>query len=157
MDIELRPYAPEDAEFVGGLVERFSEFELPPWRTRADGSAGTRREWARQLQAKEDGTFPFVAVDKASGERAGFIVLVKLPDFFTGGTNLYVSDMVVARGGDGRGVGSAMLAFAERFAREQKCERLALGVFPGNARARALYERHGFGVELLRMVKPLAR
>src|SRR5512146_2276874 len=103
MDLELRPYAPEDAAFVDGLVERFSEFELPPWRTRADVSAGTRREWARQLGGKEDGTFPFVAVEKASGERVGFIVLVKLPDFFTGGANLYVSDMVVAHGADGRG------------------------------------------------------
>ena len=157
MDFEFRPYVPEDAAFVGGLVDRFSEFELPPWRTRADVSAGTRREWDRQLGAKQDDTFPFVAIEKASGERVGFIVLVKLPDFFTGGTNLYVSDMAVARGADGKGAGSAMLAFAEKFAREQGCERLALGVFPGNARARALYERHGFGVELLRMVKPLAR
>jgi ribosomal protein S18 acetylase RimI-like enzyme len=157
MDIELRPYAPGDAEFVGGLVERFSEFELPPWRTPADVSAGTRREWVRQLGGKQNGVFPFVAIDKASGERAGFIVLLKMPDFFTSGTNCYISDMVVAHGADSRGVGSAMLGFAERFAREQGCERLALAVFPGNARARALYERHGFGVELLRMVKPLAR
>ena len=157
MDFEFRPYAPEDAAFVGGLVDRFSEFELPPWRTRADVTAGTRREWDRQLGGKEDGAFPFVAVEKASRERVGFIVLVKLPDFFTSGSNCYVSDMAVSHGADGKGAGSAMLAFAEKFAREQGCERLALGVFPGNARARALYERHGFGVELLRMVKPLAR
>jgi hypothetical protein len=28
-------------------------------------------------------------------------------------------------------------------------------VFPGNARARALYERNGYGIELLRMAKPV--
>jgi ribosomal protein S18 acetylase RimI-like enzyme len=32
---------------------------------------------------------------------------------------------------------------------------MTLSVFPGNARARALYERQGYGVELLRMTKAL--
>jgi ribosomal protein S18 acetylase RimI-like enzyme len=40
-------------------------------------------------------------------------------------------------------------------ARQNRCRFVTLGVFPGNARARALYERHGYGVELLRMAKPL--
>jgi RimJ/RimL family protein N-acetyltransferase len=45
-----------------------------------------------------------------------------------------------------------VLAYAER---QRGCARLTLAVFPGNARARALYGRRGFGVDLLRMAKPL--
>jgi GNAT superfamily N-acetyltransferase len=41
------------------------------------------------------------------------------------------------------------------WARRNGCRFMTLGVFPGNERARALYERHGYGVELLRMAKPL--
>jgi hypothetical protein len=32
---------------------------------------------------------------------------------------------------------------------------MTLAVFPGNARARAVYEHAGYGIDLLRMVKPL--
>jgi ribosomal protein S18 acetylase RimI-like enzyme len=56
---------------------------------------------------------------------------------------------------DGRGIGARLLEFSEAFARDHGCRFITLGVFPGNARARALYERHGYGVELLRMTKPL--
>ena len=41
----------------------------------------------------------------------------------------------------------------KRWAKEHGCRYVTLGVFPANARARALYERHGYGVELLRMAK----
>ena len=52
-------------------------------------------------------------------------------------------------------MGQALLKYAETFAREHRCERLQLAVFPGNARARKVYEAAGYGVEMLRMVKPL--
>jgi ribosomal protein S18 acetylase RimI-like enzyme len=56
---------------------------------------------------------------------------------------------------DGRGIGGRLLDFAQIWAGEHACRHMTLGVFPGNERARALYERHGYGVELLRMTKPL--
>jgi ribosomal protein S18 acetylase RimI-like enzyme len=76
-------------------------------------------------------------------------------DFFTGHLNCHVSDLAVSKQADGKGVGRALLQFAESFARDHRCERLTLAVFPGNARARELYEANGFGAELIRMAKPL--
>jgi ribosomal protein S18 acetylase RimI-like enzyme len=61
----------------------------------------------------------------------------------------------VAPGFDRRGIGRALLAYAERWAREHHCRHVTLAVFPGNERARALYERAGYGTDLLRMAKPL--
>ena len=63
--------------------------------------------------------------------------------------------VVVAPGHDGQSIGRALLAWAEDFAREHRCERLTLGVFPGNERARRTYEAAGFGVDMVRMAKPL--
>jgi len=46
-----------------------------------------------------------------------------------------------------RGVGSALMAEAVRWAREQGVEKLALSVYPDNLAARALYRRFGFAEE----------
>ncbi|MEO8010851.1 MAG: GNAT family N-acetyltransferase, partial [Dokdonella sp.] len=85
----------------------------------------------------------------------GFIHLQLMRDFFLPAQNCHISDLAVARDQDGQGVGSALLAYADRFAREHHCRHVQLAVFPGNTRARELYERSGFGVEMLRMMKPL--
>ena len=44
----------------------------------------------------------------------------------------------------GRGVGSALLTDAIRWAREMGIEKLALSVYPDNTRAREMYQRFGF-------------
>jgi GNAT superfamily N-acetyltransferase len=44
----------------------------------------------------------------------------------------------------GKGIGTAMIAEAERLLRERGHKRVALGVSPANRRARRLYERLGF-------------
>jgi ribosomal protein S18 acetylase RimI-like enzyme len=94
----------------------------------------------------------FVAEDE-DGALTGFLHLQTATDYFTGALNCHISDLAVAPGFDGRGIGSALLAFADDWARRHHCRHVTLAVFPGNERARALYERHGFGTELLRMAK----
>jgi RimJ/RimL family protein N-acetyltransferase len=55
--------------------------------------------------------------------------------------------MAVAREWRGRGVGSALLAAAIEWAREQGLHKLSLSVFPHNAAAIALYRKFGFADE----------
>jgi ribosomal protein S18 acetylase RimI-like enzyme len=64
--------------------------------------------------------------------------------------------MLVAREWRGRGVGSALLAAAIEWAREQGLHKLSLGVFAHNDAAIALYRKHGF-VEEGRRVKHYRR
>jgi ribosomal protein S18 acetylase RimI-like enzyme len=64
--------------------------------------------------------------------------------------------MAVAREWRGRGVGSALLATAIEWAREQGLHKLSLSVFPHNAAAIAIYRRFGF-VEEGRRVKHYRR
>jgi ribosomal protein S18 acetylase RimI-like enzyme len=151
--VRIRPADDADTAFILALVPRFVAFELPPWRDPDESADGVRRDIARHLAERPKGSHAFVA--EIDGDRAGFLHLVSTIDFFTGDPNCHISDLAVAIAHDGRGVGSDLLAFAEDWARQNRCRFVTLGVFPGNARARALYERHGYGVELLRMAKPL--
>ena len=96
---------------------------------------------------------PNTIIGCADGQRVGFLHLQTTTDFFTGASNCHISDLAVATGHDGKGVGGALIAYAERWAREHHCRHVTLAVFPGNARARALYAKHGFGEEMIRMAK----
>ncbi len=151
----VRAASADDDDFVLGLAERFVDFELPKWRRRNVVLEGIRKDLSRHLEDQPPGSFMLVVEDDSTGERIGFMHLMLMVDFFTGHQNCHISDIAVVKTMDGKGIGQALLGYAERFAREHRCERMQLAVFPGNSRARAIYEAGGFGVEMLRMVKPL--
>ncbi len=142
----------DDDDFILGLAPRFVEFDLPAWRKRGETLAGIRRDIELHLRTLPPGSHLYVAEDEA-GERLGFLHLQTRKDFFTGAQNCHISDLVVAAAHEGVGAAGAMLDFAESWAKEHRCRHLTLGVFPGNAHARAVYEKHGFGVEILSMAK----
>jgi ribosomal protein S18 acetylase RimI-like enzyme len=52
-------------------------------------------------------------------------------------------------------VGEALVRAAEAWTRVRGWRRLTLGVFQSNTRAGALYERLGYGIDTLRLVKVL--
>jgi ribosomal protein S18 acetylase RimI-like enzyme len=150
----IRLASTDDDAFILGLVTRFVEFELPPWRKRGECANGIRADVERHLAEQPAGSHIFVAEDE-HGQRVGFLHLQTVKDYFTAAQNCHISDLAVTPGFDGRGVGRALLTYAERWAREHHCRHMTLAVFPGNERARALYERAGYGIDLLRMAKPL--
>ena len=150
----IRPITPSDHTFILGLANRFTDFPLPPGRPRQVVEAGILRDLARHVEERPANSFFFI-LEEDDGTRAGFIHLLVMEDFFSGGRNCHVSDLAVAQGHEGRGHARRLLVFAEEFGREQRCERLTLAVFPGNERARKLYETAGWNYELLRMSRPL--
>ena len=156
-DLELlvRAAGADDDEFILDLASRFVDFELPKWRRRNVVLEGIRRDLSRHLEEQPPGSFLFVAEDDSTGERVGFLHLQLVTDFFTGHQNCHISDLAVLPDFEGKGIGKALLGHAEQFARDHRCERLQLAVFPGNERARRVYEAAGYAVEMLRMVKPL--
>lgn len=154
--ITIRLARADDDEFILGLCGRLVEFELPAWRKRHECAQGIRDDVERHLNEQPAGSHLFV-VEEEDGIRVGFLHLQTVTDAFTAAQNCHISDLAVAPGCDGRGIGSALLAFAETWAKQHRCRHLTLAVFPGNARARALYERHGYGIDLLRMAKPLSK
>ena len=152
--IRIRPAHAGDDDFILSLVERFVDFELPAWRRRNDCANGIRRDLKRALDQLPASENLFIAEDD-NGERLGFLRVQKTRDFFSGRANCHISDIAVAHGCEGRGVGRALLSHAQAWAKRQRCTLITLAVFPGNARARELYERAGFAEDLLRLAKPV--
>lgn len=146
--------AEDDDDFILDLVPRFVDFTLPPWRKRHECIEGIRADLLHHLDDQPANSFLFIAEDE-DGQRVGFMHLQKTLDFFTGRSNCHISDLAVAPSQEGKGVGRALLAHAETWAREHRCTLITLAVFPGNERARALYAAHGYDTDLVRMAKPV--
>jgi ribosomal protein S18 acetylase RimI-like enzyme len=153
-ELLIRAAEPADDDYIISLAPRWAEFELPKGRKRLVVIEGIRRDLRKHLDGNLAGSFMFIA-ETDEGEAAGFLHLQLVTDFFSGKQNCHISDLAVSPGWDGRGVARALLAYAENFAREHRCERLTLAVFPANARGRKLYEAAGYEIDTLRMAKAL--
>lgn len=152
--LQIRPATGEDARFILSLVPRFVAFELPKARHKREVVATLLADLRRAMRETPASDHFFVACD-ANRKSVGFLRLQLQRDYFSNGRACHVSDIAVASGQDGRGIGRALLAHAETWARANHCKLLTLSVFPANARARGLYEQAGFTTDLVRMAKPL--
>jgi GNAT superfamily N-acetyltransferase len=97
-----------------------------------------------------------LVAESPAAEPLGFVHLHSAIDFFTGERHGHVSDIVVKAEAEGRGVGQALMAAAEAWARGLGYRLLSLHVFDGNARARSFYERLGYGPDIVKLIKTLA-
>lgn len=152
---QIRLANTDDDDWILQQVPRFVDFPLPDWRRRNECIEGIQNDMAMHLEDQPANSFLFIAEDREDGKQVGFVHLKKVQDFFNGRTNCHISDLAVAKHHEGRGVGRLLLLHAEQWAREHHCHMISLAVFPGNERARKLYENDGYGVDLIRMAKPL--
>jgi GNAT superfamily N-acetyltransferase len=158
----IRSARPSDRQFVLDLADRLVSFDVPPWRPKPELIDGDRRaleEWfnARLRQsagkAGSEGEAMFIA--ELDGRPAGCAYLVTLVDYFNQRPHAHLSVLAVTKDAEGRGVGSALLDQSVAWAKERGSDRLTLSALVTNSRARALYERKGFGGEYIRYVLPL--
>jgi len=152
--VEIRAAVPEDREFILRLAERLTEFGEVPGRDRAAMLGRDRAVLAAALDEGPPLATLFVAVGDA-GRPLGFIHIVSADDYYSARETAHVADVVVEREAAGQGVGTALIAHAEEWARAQGFTLLTLNVFSGNRRARDLYERLGFSEEWVRCIKRL--
>jgi ribosomal protein S18 acetylase RimI-like enzyme len=149
---DIRPATSEDKDFILSLVPRFVTFDLPRGRRKRDVMAALRADLEHALREKPAKDHFFIGVG-ADGDSVGFLHLQVQRDFFSSERTCHVSDIAVAAGHEGRGIGRTLLEYSQQWAKQHRCKLLTLSVFPGNARARALYESAGFAPDLLRMIK----
>lgn len=155
LSILIRSAEPDDDRFISGMVDRLIDFDLPKWRPRVQVKKGIRNDLLGSLDNPPPGFFLFIAEQESTGEPVALLHLQLVTDFFTGHQNCHVSDLGVVDDLEGEGIRRALLNYAEEFARDHRCERLTLATFPGNEAGKTLYEEFGYGVELLRMTRPL--
>jgi len=153
-NIRVRPATPENSDFVLGLVPQLVAFGPPLWRNLEKMIDTDTLTVGRALQGLSAGATVLVAED-TGGTPLGFIHLCGETDYYTRAETGHIADIVVAPEARGRGVGEALLVAAEQWARARGYSLLTLNVFVENTRARALYERTGYGAETVRYVKEL--
>jgi ribosomal protein S18 acetylase RimI-like enzyme len=151
----IRPAAPEDRDFVLSIAPRLNEFDVPPWRDRADMNRGDARVLESVLSGPPPKTAVFIA-ETEDGAPHGFIHLNVETDYYTQEEFGHISDIVVAPDGEGHGVGRALMAAGENWARDRGYRLMTLNVFTTNSRARGLYEKLGYGEDTMKYVKKLS-
>jgi GNAT superfamily N-acetyltransferase len=155
-EIRIRAARPDDSEWIMALVPRLHEFGPPPWHEVATMNSTVRASLASELASPSDGSAILVAEDAAGGP-LGFVSLMTDRDYFTGLAVGHISDLVVTRAAEGGGVGRALLIASEDWAAKAGYPWITLHVFRGNDRARRIYEKNGYDLEWIRMLKPLRR
>jgi GNAT superfamily N-acetyltransferase len=158
--LTIRSARPSDRQFVSDLADRLVAFDVPAWREKPELVAGDRRileEWFDSGQGSgeagpEDEAIYIAELD---GHAAGFAYLVTLVDFFNQREHAHLAVLAVTVEAEGKGVGTALIDQSVAWAKERGSDRLTLNTLVSNSRARALYERKGFGGEYIRYVLPL--
>jgi ribosomal protein S18 acetylase RimI-like enzyme len=151
-DLTLRAATPADEPALAALAARLAAFELPSWRTaREISSADTEAMLAAVVSADPDNE---VLMAERAGEIVGCLHILAATDFF-GLRHGHVSVIATTTAAEGSGVARALIAHAERWTEARGLPLLTLNMFAGNERARRLYERAGFEVEMVKYAKPV--
>jgi ribosomal protein S18 acetylase RimI-like enzyme len=148
----IRAATDADSEFIRKQMHRLTDFGPPAWRNPAQMYRIDADVILAHLHQRPETTAIFIAEDFA-GARLGFIHMRTGSDHYYREEHGHVEDLVVTAEAQGRGVARALLATGEEWARSRGYRILTLSVFAQNERARALYERQGFGADIVRYVK----
>jgi len=152
--IRIRAANAGDEPFVAALVPRFVEHGTPDGHAPETVIEGTARVLRDALLAPNDGDV-FLIAESDAGEALGFVFAFTVRDFFTGEPLLHISEIAVARSGEG--AGAALLDAVEARGRARGDAIVSLNVHEDNVAAQRLYRGRGYGVGHVHYVKPLRR
>ena len=150
--LTIRKAVDSDERHLTDLSARMANFALPPWRTADEITSADRRAMIDALRAAHPDSEVFIA--EREEIVAGCLHVVVASDFF-GRRHAHVSVIATSLAAEGTGVGRALMDFADEWARARQLPFITLNVFAANSRARRLYERCAYGVELLNYAKRL--
>jgi ribosomal protein S18 acetylase RimI-like enzyme len=152
--IHTRPASSSDQEFIVSLLPRLEEFGPPAWRNAAQMLDTDVQVLREALLNTSPETVIFIAEDD-QGVSLGFIHLQSGKDYYYHEAHGHIANIIVAPGGEGRGIGRILMTKGEEWARSQGFRWLTLSVFAQNHRARELYERLGYGEDIMKYVKEI--
>ncbi|MGI8869782.1 MAG: GNAT family N-acetyltransferase [Mycobacteriales bacterium] len=150
----VRRYDAGDRQAVIGLASRLT-VGVAPWRDPA-GIRAAVEAWVTEGVDRADPATRPVFVAEIDGQVAGFVTAIERKHW-TGESDAYVSELVVAEGWARKGVGTALLGAAESWAAEAGYRRLTLSTGAANRTARAFYAALGFEEEDITLSRPAPR
>lgn len=151
-ELRIRPAVPDDERTLEELAARLAGFPLPAWRTADEIAAADARAMIAAVRAAR--TDDEVLIAQRGDTPVGCLHMITATDFF-GRRHAHISVIAVSQEAEGTGVGRALLAHADAWARARALPGVTLNVFAANERARRFYERAGFAPEFLKYAKPL--
>jgi ribosomal protein S18 acetylase RimI-like enzyme len=152
--IHFRLASIDDKDFVLSLLPRLMEFGPPAWRDRVQMISVDIHVLSEALTNPPAGTVIFIA-ENDQGLPLGFIHLETDAEYYNRELHGHIANVIVAPEGEGRGIGRALIEKGEEWARSQGFRWLTLNVFAQNLRAREVYEKLGYGADILKYVKEL--
>jgi ribosomal protein S18 acetylase RimI-like enzyme len=153
LEIQIRPFRDDDRAFYKAIMPRFVPAQSPPTR---DPVAIARYldQHATGERAYPADTELFIAVDGA-GQSVGLIAIRPDREHFSGEPQAYIELLAVTEAAEGTGVGRALMAHADRWARARGLDQITLDVFATNTGAIAFYQRAGYQPDSIRMGRSL--
>jgi len=136
MDPICVPAALEDAAAILEMMRDYYPIEGATFRPEVQGPA------LRALLA--DPALGRVYLVRRHDEVAGYVVLTFDYGLEAGGREMFIDELFIVERHRGKGLGTLVLDFVSRACRELGGRALHLAVGFQNARARAVYQKHGF-------------
>lgn len=148
----VRAFHERDRSEVMALAPRLAA-GIAPWRS-VDGMIAAAQGWVEtSLQGIGPDQAVFVAEDM-DGRAIGFAAVARQEEF-TGEAQAYVGERAVVESAEGAGVGQALLAAVEDWARSRNLAPIVLDTGAANVRARRFYGKRGFVEESVKLTKVL--
>jgi GNAT superfamily N-acetyltransferase len=148
--ITIRLGTLQDEGTLTALAWRLTVFPLPAWRKPEHIAAADHREMMAAIRAGSAASEVFIA--ERNGSAVGCLHILEDVDFF-GARHAHISVVATSADAEGSGVGRALMAHAETWARQRGHTLLTLNVFAANDRARRFYDRAGYAPEIMKYVK----
>jgi GNAT superfamily N-acetyltransferase len=154
----IRDVAVSDQERLIDLFQALNQYEQPfSGDRRVDRGGAAEALRAAQRRVAQTGGAAMVAV--LDGEIVGhiFVTVDQFGDHVREELRryAYVAELFVCERQRRRGIGAALVAAAERFARGRNLRRIMIGVLAGNETARAAYRGYGFHPYASELIKDL--
>jgi ribosomal protein S18 acetylase RimI-like enzyme len=154
----IRPYEPRDEQQVIHCIASLQHFERTLEADRVDPTDIAPR-YLRDLLERFQRQPGGILIAEENGQVVGYVALwleMQPEDYWTSLAGYaYISDLAVLPEQRGHGLGRALLAEAERLARQLGASALKINVLARNAIAWQLYRSVGFRDYEITLLKPL--
>jgi ribosomal protein S18 acetylase RimI-like enzyme len=137
--MDIRRARPGDIPQLLALIRRYWDFEG------IEGFAALRIELVLKELLEGPAARGSIWVAEAQGTLAGYLIVVLVLSIEHQGLMGEIDELFLLPEARAHGIGTRLLAAAEAELAQRGCVRLQLQLAIGNRRARAFYERLGFG------------
>jgi GNAT superfamily N-acetyltransferase len=137
--MDIRRARPGDIPQLLALIRRYWDFEG------IEGFAALRIELVLKELLERPGARGSIWVAEAQGTLAGYLIVMLVMSIEHQGLMAEIDELFLLPEARAHGIGTRLLAAAEAELAQRGCVRLQLQLAIGNRRARAFYERLGFG------------